>query len=133
MPYFLFLGHKHLCFLCYFMLLSRGNFRPVMFKTPNQIVQESQSELDEYSKGSATSFQQIDHSKITKEHRKFPGHLFFLGVYTGVSPEDFHPPPKQNSELPQSRAVVVVCYPGDQDQLESLRLLDLGQETLGSK
>ena len=41
MPYFLFLGYKHLWFLCYLMLLSRGNFRPVMFKTSNQIVRES--------------------------------------------------------------------------------------------
>ena len=139
MPYFLFLGYKHLWFLCYLMLLSRGNFRPVMFKTSNQIVRESHLThkptiwtrriLQGESDFVPTNGSFKNHQGTSKISRTF----VFLGVYTGVSTEDFHPLPKHNSELPQSRAVVVVFYPGDQDQLESLRLLDLGQETLGSK
>ena len=64
-----------------------------------------------------------------------------MGVYTGVITEGFHPPPKTLNFHSLERVVVivvvvvvvVVVYPGDQDQLEALRLLDLGQETLGSK
>ena len=66
--------------------------------------------------------------------------------------EGFHPPPKETLNFHSLElgllvvvvvvvlvvlvvvvVVVVVVYPGDQDQLEALRLLDLGQETLGSK